>query len=452
METLADLTASELLPRLVKGDVQSVELVDACLARIAEREPDVQAWAFLNPDFARAQASSADAYRASGRPLGPLHGLPVGIKDIIDTKGVPTENGTPLDAGRRPGDDAVLVSNLREAGAIILGKTVTTELAYFAPGKTRNPHDPTRTPGGSSSGSAAAVAAGMVPLAVGTQTTGSVIRPAAFCGVVGYKPTLGLIPRSGVVSQAPHLDTIGVFGRSVEDAAMLAECLSGYDARDSATSAIPKPPLRSSAISDPPLAPNFAFVKSPVWDQAEDGTKEAFRELAEFLGGNCDEVSLPSPFAEGHGIHRTIMLAELSKNFAPYYQRGKEQLSPQMCAAIEEGRSILAHDYMAACDWIEVLNAGLAEIFDRYDAIITPAAPGEAPFGLDATGNPAFCALWTLCGTPAVTLPLLQGPNSLPMGVQLVGPRQDDSRLLRTANWLVNQVEDQSDGEEFSGV
>lgn len=448
MESLADLTASELLPRLAKGDVQAVELVDACLARIDEREPQVQAWAFLSPDFARAQARSADEFRASGRPIGPLHGLPVGIKDIIDTKGVPTENGTPLDAGRRPGDDAMLVSKLRAAGAIIMGKTVTTELAYFAPGKTRNPHDPGRTPGGSSSGSAAAVAAGMVPLAVGTQTTGSVIRPASFCGVVGYKPTFGLIPRSGVVTQAPHLDTVGVFGRSVEDAAILAECLSGFDIRDPATSAIPKPPLHASAISDPPLAPNFAFVKSPVWDQADEVTKDAFGELTEFLGGNCDEVVLPSPFAEGHAIHRTIMLAELAKNFGPYYQRGKAQLSPQMCSAIEEGRSILAHDYMAACDWIEVLNAGLTEIFERYDAIITPAAPGEAPSGLEATGNPAFCALWTLCGTPAITLPLLEGEHSLPMGVQLVGPRHDDSRLMRTANWLSRQVAGHSDGAE----
>ncbi len=445
MTGLADRTASALRPKLAKGEVQAGELVEACLARIAERDGEVEAWAFLNPDFARAQARSADEYRASGRPIGPLHGLPVGIKDIIDTKGVPTENGTPLDAGRRPGDDAAVVTRLREAGAIIMGKTVTTELAYFAPGKTRNPHDPTRTPGGSSSGSAAAVAAGMVPLAVGTQTTGSVIRPAAFCGVVGYKPTFGLIPRSGVVSQAPHLDTVGVFGRSVEDAAMLAECLSGYDARDPATSINPKPPLRSSATSEPPLKPNFAFVKSPVWDQADQVTREAFGELSDFLGENCDEVALPGPFEEGHSIHRTIMLAELAKNFGPYYQRGKEQLSPQICAAIEEGRSILAHDYMAACDWIEVLNAGLDEIFDRYDAIITPAAPGEAPSGLEATGNPAFCALWTLCGTPAVTLPLLQGENGMPMGVQLVGPRHDDSRLLRSANWLFNQVEEQKE-------
>ena len=444
MVSLADLTASELAPKLAKGDVLASELVEACLKRIEERDPEVEAWAFLNPDFARAQAKSADEHRASGRPIGPLHGLPVGIKDIIDTKGVPTENGTPLDAGRRPGDDAAVVSKLREAGAIVMGKTVTTELAYFAPGKTRNPHDPSRTPGGSSSGSAAAVAAGMVPLAIGTQTTGSVIRPAAFCGVVGYKPTFGLIPRSGVVTQAPHLDTIGAFGRCVEDVALAVECISGFDARDRATSAIPKPPLRSSAISDPPLAPNFAFVKSPVWNQADEVTKEAFGELAEFLGGNCDEVALPSPFAQGHAIHRTIMLAELAKNFGPYYQRGKEQLSPQMCAAVEEGRSILAHDYMAALDWIEVLNAGLEEIFDRYDAIITPSAPGEAPLGLNATGNPAFCALWTLCGTPAVTLPLLEGENGLPMGVQLIGPRHDDSRLLRTANWLSKKVAEQS--------
>jgi Asp-tRNA(Asn)/Glu-tRNA(Gln) amidotransferase A subunit family amidase len=440
MESLADLSARDLLPRLAKGEVQASALTEACLERIAERDTQVEAWAFLDPDFARAQARHADETRTSGRPIGPLHGLPIGIKDIIDTRGMLTENGTLLDQGRRPKDDAALVSRLRAAGAIIMGKTVTTELAYFAPGKTKNPHDPSRTPGGSSSGSAAAVAAGMVPLAIGTQTTGSIIRPASFCGVVGYKPTFGMIPRSGVVSQAPHLDTIGVFGRCVEDAALLAECLSGFDANDPATTSAPRPPLRSVAASNAPVAPNFAFVKSPVWDQAEDVTREAFGELAEFLGPNCDEVVLPPPFAGGNATHRTIMLAELAKSFSPYYQRGKDQLSPQMRAAVEEGRTILAHDYLAACDWIEVFNAGLDEIFNRYDAIITPAAPGEAPAGLGATGNPAFCALWTLCGTPAITLPLLEGENGLPMGVQLVGRRHDDGRLLRTANWLAKRV------------
>ena len=229
------MSASDLAAGIALGRHTSEQAAEACLARIAEVDPQVEAWAFLDPEFARQQARAADKYRGTGRPLGPLHGVPVGVKDIIDTRAMPTENGTLLDAGRRPGRDAVAVSRLQAAGTIVLGKTVTTELAYFAPSRTRNPHDPARTPGGSSSGSAAAVASGMVPLAIGTQTNGSVIRPAAFCGVVGYKPTFGLIARTGILAQSWPLDTVGVFARSVADAALLAECLIGHDAGDTAT-------------------------------------------------------------------------------------------------------------------------------------------------------------------------------------------------------------------------
>ena len=437
---LAQLDATELAMRIAGGACTGEQLVEACLARIAEVDPQVDAWAFLDPDFARQQARAADRYRGTGRPLGPLHGVSVGVKDIIDTRTMPTENGTVLDAGRRPRQDAVVVSRLRAAGAVVLGKTVTTELAYFAPSRTRNPHDPGRTPGGSSSGSAAAVASGMVPLAIGTQTNGSVIRPAAFCGVVGYKPTFGLIPRTGILAQSWPLDTVGVFARSVADAALLAECLIGHDAGDTATAPIAPLRLHAAARSDPPLPPLFAFVPSPVWDHAADDTKGAFAELVAALGEQCDRVDLPEPFGRGHAVHRTIMTAGFSRNLGGYYNRGKEQLSAQMREAIEEGRSVLAHDYLAAVDWIEVLNAGLEQIFNRFDAIITPAAPGEAPRGLETTGNPAFCTLWTLCGTPAVSLPLLRGSNGMPMGVQLVGRRGYDDRLMRTASWLMGFV------------
>ena len=439
-DILTQLSAADLAAASARGEWTSEQAVEACLARIAETEPQVEAWAVLDPDFARQQARAADRYRGTGRPLGPLHGVPVGVKDIIDTRAMPTENGTVLDAGRRPGRDAVVVSRLQAAGAIVLGKTVTTELAYFAPSRTRNPHDPARTPGGSSSGSAAAVASGMVPLAIGTQTNGSVIRPAAFCGVVGYKPTFGLVPRTGILPQSWPLDTVGVFARSVADAALLAECLIGHDAGDTATAPTARLGLPAAAHADPPLPPLFAFVPSPVWDQAEDDTKGAFAELAEALGDRCDRVDLPEPFGRGHALHRTIMMAGFSRNLGGYYNRGKQQLSAQMRQAIEEGRTVLAHDYLAAVDWIEVLNAGLEEIFQRFDAIITPAAPGEAPQGLDTTGNPAFCTLWTLCGTPAVSLPLLRGTNGMPMGVQLVGRRGYDGRLLRTAAWLTDFV------------
>jgi Asp-tRNA(Asn)/Glu-tRNA(Gln) amidotransferase A subunit family amidase len=435
---LAQLGAADLADGIARGEYTSEEVVLALLARIEEVEPKVQAWAFLDPEFALKQAREADRYRQSGRPIGPLHGVPIGLKDIVDVRGMPCENGTVLDAGRRPRQDAALVALLRQSGAIVLGKTVTTELAYYAPAKTMNPHHAEHTPGGSSSGSAAAVAAGMVPVAVGTQTNGSVIRPASFCGVVGFKPTRGLIPRTCVLTQSVDLDTVGVFGRSVLDAALLAEALTGYDAGDRASAPLARLQLPAAARAAPPLPPNFAFVRSPVWEQAADDTRQGLAELVETLGERCDPVDLPEPFAHGHEIHRVLMAAGFARHLGRYYERGKDRLSAHMQAAIEEGRKILSHDYLAAVDWIEVLNGGLEAAFERYDAILTPAAPGEPPHGLDSTGNPAFCTLWTLCGTPAVSLPLLQGARGLPIGVQLVGRRGDDARLIRTASWLMD--------------
>ncbi|HJT12823.1 MAG TPA: amidase [Dongiaceae bacterium] len=438
---LADLGALDARGRMARGEMRAAEYVDAQLQRIAARDPEIEAFAFLDPALPRAAAKAVDDYRASGRPIGALHGLTVGLKDIIDTADMPTENGTPIDAGRRPGKDATIARRLREAGAIVMGKTVTTELAYASPGKTRNPHDPARTPGGSSSGSAAAVAAGMVSFAVGTQTFGSVIRPASFCGVVGLKPTHGLIPRTGVRLLVGPLDTVGVFARSVTDAAMVADILAGHDPLDADTRLMPPPRLLDIALTEPPVPPDLAFVKSPVWDQAEPETQQGFRELVEALGERCTEVALPDVFAEWHGAHRALMQAGMARNLRPYYQKAKGQLSAPMRAIIEDGLKVTAVDYLAALDWREALNNGLDQLFERYDAIVTPAAPGEAPRGLEATGNPIFNGLWTLCGVPAVTLPLMTGPNGMPVGVQLVGRRGEDARLLRTARWLADLVE-----------
>jgi Asp-tRNA(Asn)/Glu-tRNA(Gln) amidotransferase A subunit family amidase len=437
---LFELDALEAARRLREGSLTSEELVGACLARIDELEDNVQAWAYLDRDYALEQARAADEARQSGKDVGPLHGLPVGVKDIFDTRDMPTENGTPVHAGRKPTEDATVVSLLRQAGAVIMGKTVTTEVAFYHPGKTRNPHDISRTPGGSSSGSAAAVAAGMVPLAVGTQTNGSVIRPAAFCGVYGYKPSHGLISRHGVLAQSHWLDTVGVFARSVGDAAFLAEPLMAFDDRDPDMAPRGWPRLAETAAQEPPLTPTLAFVRTPVWDQAEEDTEEAFVGLAEVLGEACDEADLPEPFDSAIALHRTVMAADFAKSFAALYERGRDQLSETLRGMIEEGQTVLAVDYNRAVEWREVLNAGLDQVFERYDAILTPSAPGEAPIGLDATGNPAFCSLWTYCGTPAVSLPLMGGANGLPIGVQLVGRRGDDARLLRTAQWLAGQV------------
>lgn len=441
---LADLGAFEARALMERGELRAVEYIEAQLRRIATRDPAIEAFAFFDPRMAREAARAVDAYRASGRPVGALHGLSVGLKDIIDTADMPTQNGTPIDAGRRPGRDATIVRRLREAGAVPMGKTVTTELAYATPGKTRNPHDPERTPGGSSSGSAAAVAAGMVSFAVGTQTFGSVIRPASFCGVVGFKPTHGLVPRTGVRLLAGPLDTVGVFARSVADAAMIADVLAGHDPADTDTRLMPPPRLLDIALTEPPVPPDLAFVKSTVWDQAEPSTQEGFRELTEALGQRCTEVALPEVFEEWLGAHRSLMQAGMARNLGPYYRKAKDQLSPALRAIIEDGLKVSAVDYLTALDWREALNSGLDQLFERYDAIVTPAAPGEAPRGLGSTGNPIFNGLWTLCGVPAVTLPLLTGPGGMPVGVQLVGRRGEDARLLRTARWLAGFLEPQA--------
>jgi Asp-tRNA(Asn)/Glu-tRNA(Gln) amidotransferase A subunit family amidase len=436
----ADLTALAARERLTEGSLLAADLTKACLSRISAREPAVQAWACIDEELALNQARMLDEYRRTGRPLGPLHGLPVGIKDIIDTRDLPTENGNALDAGRRPTDDAWLVARLRAAGAVIPGKTVTTECAYLAPGKTRNPGSPERTPGGSSSGSAAAVASGMVPFAIGTQTGGSVIRPASFCGVVGFKPTFGLIPRSGVLRTSRRLDTVGTFARTLEDTALLVDVLAGHDMGDPDTAPMAAPRLLETALSEPPVLPQLAFVKTSAWSTIEPDCAEGFSELVDALGDRCDEFELPGVFAEGSAAHRRIMLAEMAHNLRHYYDRGSERLAAETLAAIEEGRSVSADSYLAALDWRETLYSGLVEIFDRYDAIVTPAAPGEAPVGLDATGSAAFNVLWSFLGVPAVTLPLLTGTNGMPIGVQLIGPRNDDGRLLRTAHWLVRNL------------
>jgi Asp-tRNA(Asn)/Glu-tRNA(Gln) amidotransferase A subunit family amidase len=410
-----------------------------CLARIDEVEPTVHAWAYLDRELVMRQAAAADLHRMHGNALGPLHGVPVGIKDIFDTNDMPTEFGSPIWAGRTPREDAFAVARLRADGAIIMGKTDTTEYAYFHPGKARNPHNPERTPGGSSSGSAAAVAAFMVPGALGTQTNGSVIRPAAFCGVVGFKPTHGLIPRSGVLQMSRSCDQIGVFARSVEDAALLAESLVGFDEEDSDTRPVGRLPFASVAASEPPLPPRFAFVKTPVWDKADATTQEAFAELVAALGDSVSEVEIASGFERVVDHHRVVMEVEMAHNLHRDYEKFSSQMSDKLRQIIERGREHKAAAYMAGLAASAPLNAGLDELFKEYDAILTPAAPGEAP-SAETTGNPVFSTIWTFLGTPAVTVPLLQSEAGLPIGVQLVGRRGHDARLLRTARSLVNTL------------
>lgn len=443
-DELCSLGAGEAARRLAEGGVSAEEMVTACLARIEERDPDIQAWVHLDPEHALAQARRLDEWRVRGHGVGPLHGVPVALKDIIDTSDMPTCNGTPLQEGRRPRYDAAITAQLRQAGAVIMGKTVTTELAVYAPGKTRNPHSAGHTPGGSSSGSAAAVAAGMVPLAVGTQTAGSIIRPASYCGVFGFKPTHGTVSRTGVLMQSPPLDSPGVFARNVEDLALLSDVINAYDEQDRDMRPRSRGAMRTVAVSEPLAKPTIAFVKTPVWEEhAESATKDAFAELANAMGEQCDVVDLPDVFSEAWKWQRWLQVADIAKNYSSLIERGPESVSDVLREMVEEGRKVRAVDYNLADEMRHVLNAGLDEIFERYDAILTPSAPGPAPEGLDSTGSPVFNAMWTYCGVPCVNLPLLD-VEGMPLGVQLVGSRLDDARLLRTANWLVQYLAEQA--------
>jgi Asp-tRNA(Asn)/Glu-tRNA(Gln) amidotransferase A subunit family amidase len=435
-------TAAAALAALREGHVSSREVVQACLDRIQEYDENVEAWAYLDPELVLEQADRADEFRAQGRPLGPLHGLPVGVKDILDTADMPTENGTVLHRGRAPAEDAAVVERLRAAGAIILGKTVSTELAVYSPGKTKNPHDPTRTPGGSSSGSAAAVASFMVPVAVGTQTNGSVIRPAAFCGTYGYKPSHGLVSRHRVLKQSRPLDTIGCMGRTLEDTALLADVMIGYDSRDPDSRPRAHPQISRILAEEPPVNPKLVFIRTPVWDRAEESTKDALRELCEHIG-EIGMMELPPVFDGALDDHRRIMEADLAVSFAKEYSDGKDQLSDVLREMIERGQQVLAVDYNAALARIADYQAEIQEIIYEFDAILTPAVAGEAPVGLDTTGSPAFCTIWTLAGVPALSLPILQGPNGMPLGVQLVSAKGDDGRLFRTARWLLGTLEEE---------
>jgi Asp-tRNA(Asn)/Glu-tRNA(Gln) amidotransferase A subunit family amidase len=435
------LSATETARLIRDGVISSQQLIEACLARIDEADAQVQGWAFLDRDYALEQARSADQSRMSGQPIGPLHGVPVGIKDIFDTADMPTEYGSAIYAGHTPSRDATVVARLRAAGAVIMGKTVTTEFAYFAPGKTHNPHNPEHTPGGSSSGSAAAVGANMVPLALGSQTNGSTIRPAAYCGVVGFKPTHGLISRHGALLLSRSLDHVGLFANSVDDIALLAEQIVGYDEQDADLQPRARIPLGQIAAEEPPLPPMFAFVKTPYWDRVDEDTKEGFAEIIEHLGSQAEEVKLFPSAADAWQWHQAIMGAEMAHNLAREWTDRRDLLSEQLRAQIERGREVRAPDYLRALSQVAPLNESFVEIFEqRYDAILTPAAPSAAPKGLASTGDPAFCTLWTLCGMPAISLPLLQGASDLPIGVQLVGPRHGDARLLRTARWLAAKM------------
>jgi Asp-tRNA(Asn)/Glu-tRNA(Gln) amidotransferase A subunit family amidase len=442
-------TALALRERMRAGELSALDVVNAYIQQVEAREGDIQAFSWFDAGYARQQAEQLDQYRMRGLPLGPLHGIPVALKDIINTKAIPTENGTNIDKGRVPAEDAIIVQRLRSAGAIIFAKTRTTELAFLNPCETKNPHNLERTPGGSSSGSAAAVAAGMVPIAIGTQTGGSVIRPASFCGTFAIKPSFGLLPRTGVLMQSPFLDTLGVFASSVEDLALVIDVLAGYDANDNATSLAPNPQTLATCQGKVPVAPTFALVEPPHYERASQDMRDALNELGEFLGENVFSTTLPKAFEEAISARETINFAEMAKCYYRYSKNNSEQLSTILSNAITKGESTSARDYIAALDWRDLLNAGLEEFFERCDALIIPSALGGAP-GLETTGDAVFNGIWTLCGNPVVNLPLFTDSEGMPMGVQIIGKRGEDGRTLRTARWLIEQLQQEVATQEVA--
>ena len=433
-------SALEIIDKIRRGEVSSVDVAKSFINRIEEFEKKIKAWAFFDKKLLLEKAKEKDDWRLSGKPLGPLHGLPIAIKDIFKTEDMPTQYGTPIRENYQSRDDAKVVSLLRSAGAIIMGKTVTTELAYFDPGKTTNPHDYSRTPGGSSSGSAAAVASFMAPLAIGSQTNGSTIRPASYCGVVGFKPTYGLISRTGVLTQSFLLDQVGIIARSVEDIALCTSVIIGKDLDDKSTISFPTEDFLNRAKTRPHFDPSFIFIATSKWKNLDQAAKKDFEKFLKKIDKQVTVYSNPSYFEKIFDYHKIIHESDMAYNFLSTYEKHKKKIGKKMIEAIERGLSYKAKDYAEAVDQISIIYDTFKDTFHHYHAIITPATTGYAPNGLSYTGSPEFCTTWTFLGMPAITLPLIEGSGKLPLGVQLVGERFDDIRLLQTANWLFTKI------------
>jgi Asp-tRNA(Asn)/Glu-tRNA(Gln) amidotransferase A subunit family amidase len=426
MEKLHQLNLREAAQRIREGSLSSTDLVRACLTRCSHLEPRVEAWEHLNAESAMERAEELDSIRRSRGVVGPLHGIALGIKDIIDVAAMPTTMGSPVYAGNVARQTAPVVQQLERAGAIVLGKTVTSEFAFYTPRKTRNPWNPAHTPGGSSMGSAAAVAAGMASGALGSQTNGSVVRPAAFCGVVGYKPSHGIISTEGVMPYAPTLDTVGVFARNVGDAALLASAC--------APAARPLPAECGSL----PRPPRLAAVRSPVWDAASAPQKKLFADNLAALhraGAAVTEAELPEPFQAAHAVQRAIMAYEAAQHLGAVQREHRPLLSARLNAFLDEGAAIDEQRYRDALASRAHLSALWAQFSAAHDAIVTPPATGEAPADLGQTGDPTFCTIWTLLGAPALAIPVALGPSGLPLGLQIVGPDGDDKAVLAAGAW-----------------
>ena len=443
MIEVSSLSAYELSLKLKSGEISSIDLCKSYIDRIKKFEKDVKAWQFFDEKLLLEKAEEADDYRKSGKPLGPLHGMPIAIKDIIGTYDMPTECGTVFRKKKSSTQDSEIVNLLKNAGAIVMGKTVTCELAYIHPSKTRNPHDYSRTPGGSSSGSAAVVASYMSHLSIGSQTGGSVIRPASYCGVVGYKPSYGLISRSGVLKVSDKLDTIGVFGRSVKDVALLAKSLIRKDLYDASTIYFSSDRMLDVCEEKLEFDPKFIFYKTKNWKNINKKSQEAFEFLIKSFKKNIELYDEPSYFKEIPKYHQIIHEVDMANNFQVYYDKDKSKLSKEMNDAISRGLKYSAKDYSDAIDFMKQSYESYKEVFEDYYGILTPSSNGVADKGLGSTGSADFQKIWTYLGLPSISLPLLTGENDLPLGLQLVGNKFEDLKFLGTAKWLEDNCKDE---------
>ena len=436
MTDVFSLKVEELVEKIKNAQITSVELCQLYIDRINKFEKDIKAWAHFDKKLLLEKAAEADEHRRLGKPLGPLHGIPVAVKDIVGTLDMPTECGTVIRKGKSYSQNAEIIELLISAGAIVMGKTATAELAYLGPPKTTNPHDYSRTPGGSSSGSAASVASFMAPLSVGSQTGGSIIRPASYCGVVGYKPTYGLISRNGVLKTSEKLDHVGVFGRSVEDVALLAKTLIKKDKLDTASVHYSAENMLNETKKGPLFEPKFIFYKTDYWKLVEKKSRESFEYFIKSFKKNIEVFDTPSYFKDIHKYHQIIYDTDLANNFSLYFKKYKKKLSKIMQDAIIRGNKHSAKDYAEAVDFMKRSYESYEEVFEDYHGVLSPSSPGVAPKSLKTTGTAEFNKVWSYLGTPCISLPLLQGENDLPLGVQLIGAKYDDQRFLGVANWL----------------
>lgn len=425
MKDIFRLTATEAGSKIRAGKLTSEGYVRACLERIRARDPEVAAWQFVDPEHAIAQARARD----KERPRGLLHGVPVAFKDIVDTADLPTGYGSLVNPTHRPAIDAVCVALARQAGAVVMGKTVSTEYAVRHPGKTRNPLDLSRTPGGSSSGSAAAVADGQVTLATGSQTAGSTIRPGAYCGVHAFKPTYGIVPMTGIKVLSATFDTMGLFARALDDLQLFRDVLVGAD--------------KPSPHVAPPRKPRIGFCRTPAWKKTDTATQRHLTDAAKRLakaGATVADVELPKGFENGEAVIWRIIFFEMARNLAPEWRERRENLSPWIRNTIAEALKTPMEAYLEALAEVQRLREAARDVLSGFDVFMAPAAPGEAPVGVLDTGPPTFQVPWHLLGMPALTLPLFTGAKGMPIGLQLVGHPREDDRLFAAARWVERKL------------